>query len=176
MLVRRSGNPFNGLSRSALIACALAMPLAAAANEGEETQDGRGDTVVITGVNIKGTGSGTKTDTPLMETPQSITVIDGEELTLRNAQSINQALGYVAGVSPNQRGGMVTRYDQLILRGFAPGVYQDGMRLLAGPYSMPQIDFNRVERIDIVKGPASVLYGNSTPGGLVNLVSKMPAP
>lgn len=164
----------NGLSRPVLIACALAMPLAAAANDGDEADEGRGDTVVITGVNVKGTGSGTKTDTPLMETPQSITVIDGEELTLRNAQSINQALGYVAGVSPNQRGGMVTRYDQLILRGFAPGVYQDGMRLIAGPYSTPQIDFNRVERIDIVKGPASVLYGNSTPGGLVNLVSKLP--
>lgn len=173
-IVRRSGTLFNGLSRTALIACALAMPVLAAANEGEEPEEGRSDTVVITGVNTKGTGSGTKTDTPLMETPQSITVIDGEELTLRNAQSINQALGYVAGVSPNQRGGMVTRYDQLILRGFAPGVYQDGMRLLAGPYSMPQIDFNRVERIDIVKGPASVLYGNSTPGGLVNLVSKTP--
>lgn len=172
--VRRSGNLRNGLSRGAIVACVLAMPALAAANEGEEPQESRAETVVITGVNIKGTGSGTKTDTPLMETPQSITVIDGEELTLRNAQSINQALGYVAGVSPNQRGGMVTRYDQLILRGFAPGVYQDGMRLLAGPYSMPQIDFNRVERIDIVKGPASVLYGNSTPGGLVNLVSKLP--
>lgn len=174
LFVRRSGNLLNCLSRPALIACALAMPALAAANDGDEPQEGRGDTVVITGINKKGTGSGTKTDTPLMETPQSITVIDGEELTLRNAQSINQALGYVAGVSPNQRGGMVTRYDQLILRGFAPGVYQDGMRLLAGPYSMPQIDFNRVERIDIVKGPASVLYGNSTPGGLVNLVSKLP--
>lgn len=173
-VVRRSGNSLNGLSRLALIASVLAMPAFAAANEGEEADENRGDTVVITGVNTKGTGSGTKTDTPLMETPQSITVIDGEELTLRNAQSINQALGYVAGASPNQRGGMVTRYDQLILRGFAPGVYQDGMRLLAGPYSMPQIDFNRIERIDIVKGPASVLYGNSTPGGLVNLVSKLP--
>jgi len=174
VFARGSGKLFKGLSRPALLACALAMPALAVANEGEEAEDGRGDTVVITGVNIKGTGSGTKTDTPLMETPQSITVIDGEELTLRNAQSINQALGYVAGVSPNQRGGMVTRYDQLILRGFAPGVYQDGMRLIAGPYSTPQIDFNRVERIDIVKGPASVLYGNSTPGGLVNLVSKLP--
>ncbi len=169
-VVRRSGKLLDGLSRSALIACALATPMLAAAHEGEDGND----TVVITGVNTKGTGSGTKTDTPLMETPQSITVIDGAELTLRNVQSINQALGYVAGVSLNQRGGMVTRYDQLVLRGFAPGVYQDGMRLIAGPYSTPQIDFNRVERVDIVKGPASVLYGNSTPGGLVNLVSKMP--
>ncbi|WP_343518970.1 TonB-dependent siderophore receptor [Sphingomonas sp.] len=174
MFVRRHGKIGSGLSRAALIACALAAPAIASASEGEDDAAQDGNTVVITGVNTRGTGSGTKTDTPLMETPQSITVIDGAELELRNAQSINQALGYVAGVSPNQRGGMVTRYDQLILRGFAPGVYQDGMRLIAGPYSTPQIDFNRVERIDIVKGPASVLYGNSTPGGLVNLVSKLP--
>lgn len=173
-VVRRSGMGQGRWSRPVLIACALAVPTLVAAREGDEADGDQNATVVITGVNTKGTGSGTKTDTPLMETPQSITVIDGQELTLRNAQSINQALGYVAGVSPNQRGGMVTRYDQLILRGFAPGVYQDGMRLIAGPYSTPQIDFNRVERIDIVKGPASVLYGNSTPGGLVNLVSKMP--
>ncbi len=122
------------------------------------------------------TASGTKTDTPLMETAQAITVIDGEELIRRNALSINQALGYVAGVSPNQRGGMVTRYDQLYLRGFTPGVYLDGMRLIAGPYSTPQIDFNRIDQVDVVKGPASVLYGNSSPGGIVNLSSKRPEP
>ncbi|MDB5686252.1 MAG: hypothetical protein JWR77_841, partial [Rhizorhabdus sp.] len=130
--------------------------------------------IVVTGIQEKGTRSGTKTDTPLLKTPQTITVIDREELTVRNVTSINQALGYVAGVSPNQRGAMVTRYDQLIVRGFSPGLYLDGMRLIAGPYSTPQTDFNRVDHIDVVKGPASVLYGNSTPGGLVNLTSKLP--
>jgi iron complex outermembrane receptor protein len=134
------------------------------------------NTIVVTGVRDKGTGAGTKTDTPLMKTPQTVTVIDADELARRNARSINQALTYVAGVSPNQRGGMVTRYDQLYLRGFAPGFFLDGMRLIAGPYSTPQIDFNRVDHVDIVKGPASVLYGNSTPGGLVNLTSKVPEP
>jgi iron complex outermembrane receptor protein len=159
-----------------VLACTLsaipshAEPLTA---DTESSPDSRA-TVIVTGVRDKGTGSGTKTDTPLMETPQTITVIDGEELLRRNALSINQALGYVAGVSPNQRGGMVTRYDQLFLRGFTPGVYLDGMRLLGGPYSTPQIDFNRIDQLDVVKGPASVLYGNSTPGGLVNLSSKKP--
>jgi iron complex outermembrane receptor protein len=130
--------------------------------------------VEVTGLKARRAAAGTKTETPLLETPQSITVIDGDELSRRNVQSINQALGYVAGVSPNQRGGMVTRYDQLVVRGFAPGVFLDGMRLIAGPYSTPQIDFNRIDHIDIVKGPASVLYGNATPGGLVNLASKLP--
>jgi iron complex outermembrane receptor protein len=132
------------------------------------------DTIIVTGLSDNKTSTGTKTDTPLIATPQSITIIDREELTRRNALSINEALGYVAGVSTNQRGAMATRYDQLVLRGFAPGVFLDGMRLIAGPYSTPQIDFNRVDHIDVVKGPASVLYGNSTPGGLVNLTSKMP--
>lgn len=132
------------------------------------------DTVVVLGARIVDASSGTKTDVPLIRTPQSITVIDEDELMRRNAQSINQAMTYVAGVSPNQRGGTVTRYEQMNLRGFTPGLYLDGMRMIGGPYSTPQIDFNRVDRIDVVKGPASVLYGNATPGGLINLTSKVP--
>lgn len=130
--------------------------------------------VVVTGLKGRLAAAGTKTETALIETPQSITVIDSDELIRRNALSVNQALGYVAGVAANQRGGMVTRYDQLVVRGFAPETFLDGMRIIAGPYSRPQIDFNRIDRIDVVKGPTSVLYGSSTPGGLVNLASKLP--
>ncbi|MFZ2997105.1 TonB-dependent siderophore receptor [Sphingobium sp.] len=161
-------------ARLLLAATAMAQAIAPGLARADDAADGNADTIVVTGLKDNQTGSGTKTDTPLMATPQSITIIDNDEMTRRNALSINQALGYVAGVSPNQRGAMVTRYDQLILRGFAPGVFLDGMRLIAGPYSTPQIDFNRVDHIDVVKGPASVLYGNSTPGGLINLTSKMP--
>lgn len=152
-------------------------PDRALAAEGADAGDAASTTVEgveITGLKQRRAAAGTKTETALIETPQSITVIDGEELVRRNATSINQALGFVAGVSTNQRGGMVTRYDQLVVRGFAPGVFLDGMRLIAGPYSTPQIDFNRIDHIDVVKGPASVLYGNATPGGLVNLASKTP--
>ncbi len=152
---------------------ALLAPVMAHAEDADET-DRPSETIIVTGLRGDQAAAGTKTGTPLIITPQAITVIDNEELTRRNALSINQAMGYVAGVAANQRGGMVTRYDQLILRGFAPGVFLDGMRLIAGPYSTPQIDFNRIDHIDVVKGPASVLYGNSTPGGLVNLTSKMP--
>ena len=141
----------------------------------EDDPQTRTDEIVVSGERIRKTGStGTKTETPLIRTPQTITSIDERELTLRNALSINQALGYVAGVSPNQRGNVATRYDQLYVRGFTPGLYMDGMRLLGGVYSSPQIDFHLVERVDVIKGPASVLYGNSTPGGLINLTSKVP--
>lgn len=174
--VHRGGMKGAGLRRAPILlltACATVRALAPQPAHADEAESSV-DTIIVTGLKDNQAGSGTKTDTPLMATPQSISVIDNDELVRRNALSINQALGYVAGVSPNQRGGMVTRYDQLILRGFAPGVFLDGMRLIAGPYSTPQIDFNRIDHIDVVKGPASVLYGNSTPGGLVNLTSKMP--
>ncbi|OAN54802.1 TonB-dependent siderophore receptor [Sphingobium sp. TCM1] len=161
--------------RAALLAAtAVAQLLASGLANAEESAEANADTIIVTGINDSKASTGTKTDTPLIATPQSITIIDREELTRRNALSINEALGYVAGVSTNQRGALATRYDQLVLRGFSPGVFLDGMRLIAGPYSTPQIDFNRIDHIDVVKGPASVLYGNSTPGGLVNLTSKMP--
>lgn len=166
---------FSGARRKAILsASAACMLLTQGLAQAEDDVENSRDTIIVTGINDNKVSTGTKTDTPLMATPQSITIIDREELTRRNVQSINDALGYVAGVSTNQRGAMATRYDQLVLRGFSPGLYLDGMRLIAGPYSTPQIDFNRVDHIDVVKGPASVLYGNSTPGGLVNLTSKMP--
>ncbi|MES2498517.1 MAG: TonB-dependent siderophore receptor [Pseudomonadota bacterium] len=177
MTILPSSSPISRLARTAILLAATALSTVmstAASAEDAADADSASDQIIVTGLKERQTGVGTKTDTPLMKTPQTITIIDTEELTRRNALSINQALSYVAGVSPNQRGGMVTRYDQLILRGFAPGVYLDGMRLLAGPYSTPQIDFNRIDHIDVIKGPASVLYGNSPPGGLVNLSSKMP--
>ena len=164
-----------GLSRLAVIAALMMAPQPAhTADAAVEAESAANETIIVTGLRAAGIATGTKTGTALIETPQTITVINSEELQRRNVLSLNQALGYVAGVGVNQRGGTVSRYDQMNLRGFAPGIYLDGMRLLAGPYSMPQTDFNRIDQIDILKGPASVLYGNSTPGGLINLTSKMP--
>lgn len=162
------------LSRLALVSAMLVSAQPAFAAEDAAEGSGAGETIVVTGLREASVSSATKTGTPLIETSQTITVIDSEELERRGAISLNQAVGYVAGVTANQRGGTVSRYDQMYLRGFAPGLFLDGMRLIAGPYSTPQTDFNRIDQIDIMKGPASVLYGNGTPGGLINLSSKKP--
>lgn len=152
-----------------------AEPIADTAAADQTSQVRENDDVIVNGVRERKTGeAGAKTATPLIALPQTVTVIDEAELLRRNALSINQALGYVAGVSPNQRGNVATRYDQLFIRGFTPGFYLDGMRLLGGVYASAQIDFHLVDRVDVIKGPASVLYGNATPGGLVNLTSKVP--
>lgn len=161
------------IPRVALIVAMMAGQPALAAEEAAESTESS-ETIVVTGLREEGVSSATKSETPLIVTSQTITVIDAEELERRNAISINQAVGYVAGVAANQRGGTVSRYDQMYLRGFAPGLYLDGMRLIAGPYSTPQTDFNRIDQVDIMKGPASVLYGNGTPGGLINVSSKKP--
>jgi len=117
----------------------------------------------------------TKTDTPILETAQSVSVIGRKQIEDANALSINQALRYTPGVTTEQRGGAgSTRLEQFLIRGFNAPVFLDGMALIAGRDANATIDPYRLERIDVIKGPASVLYGQSGPGGIVNLVSKVP--
>lgn len=120
--------------------------------------------------------SGTKSDTPIAETPQSISVITEADLKGLGLQNLNQALRYVAGVTPDTRGSAAEVYDQFKLRGFDAPVYLDGLKLFnsASGYANAQIDVSRLDRIEVVKGPASVLYGQSSPGGLVAESSKLP--
>lgn len=117
---------------------------------------------------------GTKSNISILETPQSISVVTREAFEARGVATLNEALRYTAGVAAETRG-IITRYDVFNLRGFQPPSYLDGMRLLGGPYSTPQVDPVRIERIEVLKGPASVLYGNSSPGGLINMISRVPS-
>ncbi|WP_458097563.1 TonB-dependent siderophore receptor [Roseomonas sp. WA12] len=119
-------------------------------------------------------GTGTKTDTPILETPQSVSVVTRDDFEARAAQNLNQVLRYTAGVAADQRGATAVRLDQFTIRGFQPERYLDGLRLQGGRDANPSIDPYRLERVEVIRGPASVLYGQSTPGGLVNLVSKRP--
>ncbi|KCV63372.1 TonB-dependent siderophore receptor [Bordetella bronchiseptica] len=118
--------------------------------------------------------SGTKTDTPLIETPQSISVVTRDQITEQGAQTLNQVLRYTAGVATETRGATATRLDQFSVRGFSAATYLDGMRVFGGRDALPQVDAYRLERVDVLKGPASVLYGQGGPGGVVNQVSKRP--
>jgi len=120
--------------------------------------------------------SGTKSDTPLVETPQSISVIDAGTIADLGLQNLNQTLRYVAGVTPETRGSAAEVYDQFKLRGFDAPVYLDGLKLFSSAtgYAVPQVDVSRLDRIEVVKGPASALYGQSSPGGLIAESSKLP--
>ncbi|WP_245516475.1 TonB-dependent siderophore receptor [Methylobacterium segetis] len=118
---------------------------------------------------------GTKTDTPILETAQSVSVIGRKQIEDQNALSVNQALRYTPSVTTEQRGGAgSTRLEQFYIRGFQAPLFLDGLLLPGNRDAFPTVDPFRLERVDIIKGPASVLYGQSGPGGIVNLVSKVP--
>ena len=121
--------------------------------------------------------SATKTGTPINETPRSIAVITRDELDVRGAQSLPEAVRYTAGVVTGAYG-YDPRFDQISIRGFPVntyGDYRDGLRQGQGSYAYFKSEPYGLERIDVVKGPASVLYGQSTPGGLIDRISKQPA-
>lgn len=121
----------------------------------------------------------TKTTTPLNELAQSVSVVTKEQLDAQRPATIGQALDYAPGAFSGLIGN-ATRYDYVALRGFtdssAANTMFDGMRLLSEPATMSsfQVDPYFVERIDLVRGPMSVLYGNSAPGGMVAMISKQP--
>ncbi|MFT9315814.1 MAG: TonB-dependent siderophore receptor [Acetobacter orientalis] len=120
--------------------------------------------------------SATKSDTPLIETAQSVTVITRNEMNIRGVLNLNQAIRYAAGITSDLRGGGVgTRYDQFQLRGFTVPTFLDGLKLQPSTgYATAQTDTSRLERVEVLKGPSSALYGQSSPGGLVALSSKTP--
>jgi iron complex outermembrane receptor protein len=128
----------------------------------------------IKGYIAKRSATGTKTDTPIIETPQSITVIGAEEIETLKSQSLQDALGYIAGV--NRAEGQDRTSDAFFLRGFKTGnssVFRDGSQYVVNYYNGRQEPYG-LERIELLKGAASVLYGAAAPGGLINTVSKRP--
>lgn len=118
--------------------------------------------------------TGTKTDTPLIETPQSISVISRQQIEDQNAQTLNQILRYTAGVTPETRGAVATRYDMFTIRGFDAQRYWNGLKQQGLYYIEPQLDPYLMERVEVLKGPSSTLYGQAPAGGIANQVSKRP--
>lgn len=137
----------------------------AAAAEGDA---GTGeDTIVVTGY------TGTKTDTALMELPQPIKVITADQYQAQGAISISDTVKYAAGVLANPYG-RDTRVDGFNVRGLDALQFRDGMRDIFSYYASITSDPYNFSRVEIVRGPASVLFGQGSIGGLVNLVSKTP--
>ncbi|WP_131107654.1 TonB-dependent siderophore receptor [Pseudomonas sp. Sample_10] len=118
--------------------------------------------------------SGTKTDTALIETPQSISVVTKDQMRAQGAESLNQILRYTAAVVPETRGSTASRLDQMTIRGFSPATYLDGLRMPGSRDASPQKDAFDLERVEVLRGPSSVLYGQASPSGVLNMVSKRP--
>jgi iron complex outermembrane receptor protein len=121
--------------------------------------------------------TGTKTNTPIMQTPQAISVIGREEIRDQKPQSLAEALHYAPGVNA-QFFGSDTRNDWFKVRGFDAqdvGFFMDGLQLFSTGFATWKLQTWGLERIDILRGPSAVLYGGSGPGGIINAISKVPS-
>lgn len=119
----------------------------------------------------------TKTALEPEETPQGVSIIEGEQIKARDADTLSQALRYAPGVTTEVRGGAVTLFDTFTIRGFGVNrSYYDGLVLpyLNGWNLQAQIDPVAMEQVEVFKGPTSVLYGTMPPGGMVNIIGRAP--
>ncbi|BDF95182.1 TonB-dependent siderophore receptor [Pseudoalteromonas sp. KAN5] len=117
--------------------------------------------------------SGAKSDVPIIETPLSVSVLTQERIEDLGALTVQDAIGYVAGLY-NGPYGVDTRGDWSVIRGVSPVQYLDGLKSLYGYYNNVRTNPYALSQIEILKGPSSVLYGQGSIGGIVNLVSKKP--
>ncbi|CAH5753351.1 Ferrichrome-iron receptor [Klebsiella oxytoca] len=137
----------------------------------------KNETIVVTSQMQSGA---TKIATPDIETPQSVSIITREQFEEQGAISVRQAVSYTPGVYSNQIGAS-NRFDYIVLRGFSDGsldnVYLDGLKMMGdtNSHSSLVVDPWFLENIEVVRGPASVLYGRSSPGGIVALTSRKPS-
>jgi iron complex outermembrane receptor protein len=164
--------PANNCLRMMLwVAVASAWGTTAAASD---SSTGPLSEVVVEGVRLE---SGSKTQTPLIETPRSVSIVTAEQITLQGVDEVAAAMRYTPGVFAEYRGTDTTRQTPAI-RGFinrdAHMIYRDGMRGRTSAQAHPDPDVFLLERIEIVRGPASALYGQNGPGGLIYTVTKRP--
>lgn len=152
---------------AAVIAGVTLAPLTAHA------QDAAADDVIVTGT----TATATKTATPLVDIPQSVTLLDRRRLDDRASRTLNEALAYVAGVNTGSYG-FDPRFEAFFIRGFQAtytGIFRDGLRQVSSPLGLWRNEPYGIERLAVVRGPASVLYGASGAAGAGRRHQQAPA-
>ncbi|TFB39844.1 TonB-dependent siderophore receptor [Pseudomonas sp. F01002] len=120
------------------------------------------------------TAAGTKTDTALVEAPRSISIATREQMDDRNVHSLDDAVRYMPGIVASSYGSD-TRADWLRVRGFEPTQFLDGLPLPKGVYANPKQETWNLDRLALLRGPASSVYGQTPPGGLLDMVSRRPS-
>ncbi|MNX63165.1 Ferrichrome-iron receptor precursor [compost metagenome] len=128
----------------------------------------------VQGYVAKRTAAGTKTDTALVEVPRSISVVTREQMDDRNAHTLDAAVRYLPGITASSYGSD-TRADWLRVRGFEPTQFLDGLPLPKGVYANPKQETWNLDRLALLRGPASSVYGQTPPGGLLDMVSRRPS-
>ncbi|MEZ9157302.1 TonB-dependent siderophore receptor [Vibrio lentus] len=165
---------------------ALAVALVISSGMAQANED---ETVVVIGQQLEDSSVGpdfsyvglssrtaTKTDVAIGETPRAISIVTREQMDDRASISIADALQYTPSIQANYFG-EDNKQDWFVIRGFKQansGLYQDGTRLYSSGFYSWQIDPFGLERVEILRGPGSALYGQTPPGGVINVISKRP--
>ncbi len=124
------------------------------------------ETVVVT-------ASALKVETPLKETPRAVSLIDQEALKVKQPSKLDEALRYQPGVV-TQPYGSDNDTDWFKIRSFDAAMYLDNNRLYETGYYVWTLEPYGLQSVEVLKGPAAILYGEAPPGGVVNAVSKRP--
>ncbi|GGB19970.1 TonB-dependent siderophore receptor [Agarivorans gilvus] len=157
----------------AILITALVSQSALAEQQEPSLEVGETMTVVAQQGIANSTTTGSKMDVPIKELPFSVAVVDQQFIQDTGVKNIQDALLYTSGVYAGTFG-LDSRGDWTKIRGVAPTQYLDGMKTNFGNYNNTRPDPFSLERIEILKGPSSVLYGQGSTGGTINLVSKLP--
>ncbi|UVF21705.1 TonB-dependent siderophore receptor [Microvirga terrae] len=142
----------------------------------EGSRSGQEGDLTANGYVATSTRSATKTDTLILETPQSISTVTHEQLEDRKPQTLLDAVSYTPGVRTGGYG-FDPRYDAFSIRGIDvtyTGVFRDGLRQVNSPNGLFRLEPYGLEGITILRGPAASIYGASSTGGIVDLISKRP--
>ncbi|MCY1275403.1 Ferrichrome outer membrane transporter/phage receptor [compost metagenome] len=145
--------------------------------------DGRSDGELVNGP-VKGyvakrSLTASKTSIPLAEIPRSVSVVTRQRMEDQKSQTLTDVLGYVPGIfAPPFAAGDGLAGDLFFIRGFNAtdygyGLLRDGLRVQGNRYDTTSEPYG-LERVEVFRGPSSILFGENAPGGLVNLVSKRP--
>lgn len=136
-----------------------------------DTLEDESDLEVITVVGKVSKFGATKSNIPVFDTPRSLSIITSDEFLNRGALTLDDTLSYTAGVVGDQFG-FATRSDTTIVRGLLAPQYQDNLQAIFGFFNSARTDIYTLEQVEVLKGPASVLYGQASPGGAISVVSK----
>lgn len=130
----------------------------------------------LQGYAARRSATASRTDTPLREVPQSVSVIGREEMQARGAQDVMEVIRYAPGVTVGTYGPDNRGWEDIQLRGFATyyGSYRDGLAQTPSGVTYYLTEPYGLERVEVLRGPSSMLFGRGDAGGVVHRISKRP--
>jgi iron complex outermembrane receptor protein len=170
-----------------LSSCAIVLPLQAFAQNAEETDAGtmlkpiilQGDGSPVgpdSTIVAKSSRTSSKTDTPILDSAAAVSVVTQKEMDERGVKTFDEALSYTPGVSTDIYGSD-NRYDHYLIRGFystGQSTFKDGLQVRSDNFTGSRMEPYGLQRLEVLKGANSTLFGMSQPGGVVNAISKRP--